>query len=337
MYRQVYMKIGKVPETVLKRSILKQVHNRRDEVIVGPGIGEDCAVLQLKEEETFIISTDPITGTKEDVGKLAVHITANDIASSGGELIGVMVTALLPPRTREAHIKQIMSNIEAECAKLNMQVLGGHTEITDAVNRPVLTVTGVGKGRKDKLFTEKNIKPNQDVVVSKWIGLEGTSILAKEKEEELLTRYPKHLIETAKGFDDYLSIVKEAATAVKSGVSAMHDVTEGGIFGALWEMAEGAGVGLKIDLKKIPLKQETVEICEFFRISPYELISSGSLLMITDKGHDLVAALEEEGIHAAVIGKTTDNNDRVVISGEESRFLEPPKTDELYKALGLNE
>lgn len=331
------MKIGKVPETVLKRSILKQVHNRRDEVLVGPGIGEDCAILQLKEDETFIVSTDPITGTKEDVGKLAVHITANDIASSGGELIGIMVTALLPPRTREAHIKNIMSDIETECAKLNMQVLGGHTEITDAVNRPVLTVTGIGKGKKDQLFTEKNIKPHQDVVVSKWIGLEGTSILAKEKEEELLTRYPRHLINTAKGFDQYLSVVKEAATAVKSGVSAMHDVTEGGIFGALWEMAEGAGVGLKIDLKKVPIKQETVEICEFFRVSPYELISSGSLLMITDKGHDLVAALEEEGIHAAVIGKTTDNNDRVVTSGEESRFLEPPKTDELYKALGLNE
>lgn len=331
------MKIGKVPEAVLKRSILKQVHNRRDEVLVGPGVGEDCAILQLKEDETFIVSTDPITGAKEDVGKLAVHITANDIASSGGELIGIMVTALLPPRTREAHIKNIMADIETECAKLNMQVLGGHTEITDAVNRPVLTVTGIGKGKKDQLFSEKNIKPHQDVVVSKWIGLEGTSILAKEKEEELSTKYPSHLINTAKGFDQYLSIVKEAATAVKSGVGAMHDVTEGGIFGALWEMAEGAGVGLKIDLKKIPIKQETVEICEFFRVSPYELISSGSLLMITDKGHDLVATLEEEGIHAAVIGKTTDNNDRVVISGEESRFLEPPKTDELYKALGLNE
>lgn len=329
------MKIGKVPENVLKRSILKQVHNRREEVLVGPGVGEDCAVLELKEGETFLVSTDPITGASKDVGKLAVHITANDIASSGGELIGIMLTALLPPDTEEAQIKQMMAEVEEACAKLNMQVLGGHTEITDAVNRPVLTVTGIGKGKKERLLTTKNIKPGQDVVVTKWIGLEGTSILAKEREEELLTRYPRHLIETAKGFDQYLSVVKEAATAIKSGASAMHDVTEGGIFGALWEVAEGAGVGLRIDLKKLPIKQETVEICEFFRISPYELVSSGSMLIITDNGHDLAAALEEQGIQATVVGKTTDNNDRVVVNGEESRFLEPPKTDELYKALGI--
>ena len=331
------MKIGKVPETVLKRSILKQVHNRRDEVLVGPGVGEDCAILELKEGETFLVSTDPITGATRDVGKLAVHITANDIASSGGELIGVMLTALLPPDTEEPEIKQMMADVEEVCARLNMQVLGGHTEITDAVNRPVLTVTGIGKGKKEQLLTTKNVKPGQDVVVTKWIGLEGTSILAKEREEELLTRYPRHLIDTAKGFDQYLSVVKEAATAIKSGASAMHDVTEGGIFGALWEVAEGAGVGLRIDLMKLPIKQETVEICEYFRISPYELISSGSMLIITDNGHDLVAALKEQGIHGAVVGKTTDSNDRVVINGEESRFLEPPKTDELYKALGMNE
>lgn len=331
------MKIGKVPETVLKRSILKQVHNRRDEVLVGPGVGEDCAILELKEGETFLVSTDPITGATRDVGKLAVHITANDIASSGGELIGVMLTALLPPDTEELEIKQMMADVEEACAQLNMQVLGGHTEITDAVNRPVLTVTGIGKGKKERLLTTKNVKPGQDVVVTKWIGLEGTSILAKEREEELLTRYPRHLIDTAKGFDQYLSVVKEAATAIKSGASVMHDVTEGGIFGALWEVAEGAGVGLRIDLMKLPIKQETVEICEYFRISPYELISSGSMLIITDNGHDLVAALKEQGIHGTVVGKTTDSNDRVVINGEESRFLEPPKTDELYKALGMNE
>ncbi len=330
------MKIGKVPETVLKRSILKQVHNRRNEVLVGPGVGEDCAVLELKEGETFLVSTDPITGASKDAGKLAVHITANDIASSGGELIGIMLTALLPPDTEEAQIKQMMAEVEEACTQLDMQVLGGHTEITDAVNRPVLTVTGIGKGKKEQLLTTKNIKPGQDVVVTKWIGLEGTSILAKEREEELLTRYPRHLIETAKGFDQYLSVVKEAATAIKSGASAMHDVTEGGIFGALWEVAEGAGVGLRIDLKKLPIKQETVEICEFFRISPYELVSSGSMLIVTDNGHDLTAALKEQGIQATVVGKTTDNNDRVVLNGEESRFLEPPKTDELYKALGMN-
>ena len=113
----------------------------------------------------------------------------------------------------------------------------------------------------------------------------------------------------------------------------MHDVTEGGIFGALWELAESSGVGLEIDLKRIPVRQETIEICEFFEINPYELISSGSLLMVTDDGPDLVRKLEQEGISAAVIGKIREGNDRVVINEEERRYLEPPKSDELYKCI----
>lgn len=170
-------------------------------------------------------------------------------------------------------------------------------------------------------------------MVSKWIGLEGTAVLARAKEKELAARYPFRFIDEAKDFDRFLSIVPEAATAVKSGVCALHGVTEGGIFGALWEMAEGAGVGLEIDLKKIPVKQETIEICEFFEINPYCLISGGCLLMTADNGYDLVRRLGEGHIAATVIGKTTDGNDRVIRNEEERRFLELPKPDELYKVL----
>ena len=149
----------------------------------------------------------------------------------------------------------------------------------------------------------------------------------------LRERYSQPFIDKAKELDRYISVLSEAATAVKSGVAAMHDVTEGGIFGALWEIAEASGVGLEIDLKKIPLKQETVEICEFFGINPYELISSGSMLMAAEDGNGLVMELEKAGIPAVVIGKATDSNDRVLLNEDERRFLEPPKTDELYKAL----
>jgi len=130
-----------------------------------------------------------------------------------------------------------------------------------------------------------------------------------------------------------LSVIPEAAIAVGTGVSAMHDVTEGGIFGALWEMAEASDVGLEIEWKKIPVKQETIEICEFFGINPYELISSGAMLMAAEDGNKLVLDLKKAGIEACVIGKATAANDRVLINGEERRFLEPPKTDELYKVL----
>ena len=327
------MKVGKVPEAVLKRSVLKQIRTDRPEVLLGASVGEDCAAVALQEDEMFVLSTDPITGTAKDIGHLAIQITLNDLASAGAEPIGVMLTFLLPEKLSEAKLRAMMEQAEEAAHAANVQIMGGHTEVTRVVNQPVISVVGVGKAKKGRLISTAAARPGMDVIVTKWIGLEGTSIIAKEREAELLTRYPKALVDEAKGFDRYLSVLPEAATAVKSGVSAMHDVTEGGIFGALWEMAESAGVGLEIDLKKIPIRQETVEVCEFFDVNPYELISSGSMLMAASDGNGIVRALEAEGIPAVCIGKVTDGNDRVIVSGEERRFLEPPKTDELYRVV----
>lgn len=327
------MKVGKIPESVLKRSVFKQIHTKRSEVLLGAGVGEDCAAIQLSEDEICIMSTDPITGTATDIGNLAIHITMNDLASAGAEPIGVMLTILLPEDATEAVLKEMMSQIEKACADANVQIMGGHTEVTRAVNQPLVNVCGVGKANRGELVSTGGAKVGDDIIVTKWIGLEGTSIIAKEKEEELLKRYPAQLVDTAKEFERYLSVLPEAATAVKSGVNAMHDVTEGGIFGALWEMAEASGVGLEIDLKKIPVKQETIEVCEFFGINPYELISSGSMLMAAPDGNTLVRELEKQGIHAVVVGKAAAGNDRVLINEDERRFLEPPKTDELYKVV----
>lgn len=327
------MKVGKVPEAVLKRSVLKQIQTNRPEVLLGASVGEDCAAVALQEDEMFVLSTDPITGTAKDIGHLAIQITLNDLASAGAEPIGVMLTFLLPEKLSEAKLRAMMEQAEAAAHAANVQIMGGHTEVTRVVNQPVISVVGVGKAKKGKLISTAGARPGMDIIVTKWIGLEGTSIIAKEKEAELLTRYPAALVETAKSFDQYLSVLPEAAVAVKSGVSAMHDVTEGGIFGALWEMAESAGVGLEIDLKKIPIRQETVEVCEFFDVNPYELISSGSMLMAAADGNGIVRALTAAGIPAVCIGKATEGNDRVIVSGEERRFLEPPKADELYKVV----
>lgn len=327
------MKIGKVPENILKRSILRQIKISRPEVLIGAGVGEDCAALSLEPDEVMVLSTDPITGTSKEMGRWAVVISANDIASSGAEVIGMLVCAMLPPGITEAEIKEIMQDVEGTCEELGIQVVGGHTEVTDAVTRPLLSMTGIGKVKKEQFLATKGARPGQDIVITKWIGLEGTSILAKERKEELLKKFPIQLVEEAEGYDVYLSIVSEAAIAGKSGVSAMHDITEGGVFGALWELAESAGVGLNIDLKKLPIRQATVEICNYFDINPYELMSSGSLLIAVDNGYDLVRELEKAQIPGTVIGKVTEGNDRVVINDGETRFLEPPKTDELYKAL----
>lgn len=325
------MKIGKLPEPVLERSVLRLVKHRREEVLMGPAVGQDCAVLALKEDEAFVMSTDPITGTVKDIGSHSIHITANDLAASGAEPVAVMLTVMLPEKVREAALKKMMEDVERVCRELNIEVIGGHTEITDVVKQPLISVTGVGKIKKEKMILTSGMKAGQDIVITKWIGLEGTTIIAKEKEEKLKGVFAQSFIETAKDFDQYLSVVPESRIAMEYGVSAMHDITEGGIFGALWEMAQGAGVGLDVDLKRIPIRQETIEICEQFGLNPYILMSSGSMMIAVDHGEKLVRELEAAGILATVIGQAVDGNDRILRNGEEIRYLDRPQSDELYK------
>lgn len=325
------MKIGKVPENVLKRAVFKQVHHRRPEVILRPGVGEDCAAAALEEDEVFVFSTDPITGANQGMGTFAVHITANDLASAGAEPVGILTSILLPPGTREIKLRRIMEEIETACGELQIEVMGGHTEITDVVNKPVITVTGVGKVKRTELVSTAGLQPGDELVMTKWAGMEGTAILAAEHRAELVQKLPEELIDTAADLIRYLSVVPDAAVARKTKITAMHDVTEGGIFGALWEMGEASGVGILADIQKIPIRQETVEICEFYGINPYQLLSSGSMLIGCPQGNLLVENLQQAGIPAAVIGRAVEGNDRIVIHGEEKRFLEPAASDELYK------
>ena len=139
------MKIGKVSETVLKRSVFKQIRHRREDVLIHAGIGEDCTALTIAPDEAIVLSTDPITGAASEMGMLAVHITANDIASSGAEIVGILVSIILPDGAREIVLKRLMQEIETTCRELNIEVMGGHTEVSAVVNQPLVTITGVGK------------------------------------------------------------------------------------------------------------------------------------------------------------------------------------------------
>lgn len=325
------MKVGKVSETVLKRSVFKQLRKRREEVLIHAGVGEDCTAVSVAPDEVIVLSTDPITGTVNEIGTLAVHITANDIASSGAEVIGILTSVILPDGSREIALKRIMSEMESVCKELNIEIMGGHTEVSKAVNQPLITVTGVGKIKKEQLVATKGLEVGDELVMTKWAGLEGTAILANDHFEELTGRYTKEYMENAKELIKHISVVKDAKIASQVGVTSMHDITEGGIYGALWEVASAAGIGVEVELEKIPIRQETVEICEFYDLNPYQLMSSGCMLMGTKNGNALVKALEEAGIPAAIIGKAVAGNDKVIIREGERFYLEPPKSDELYK------
>lgn len=342
------MKTGKVSGNVLKRSVLRQIHNGKDDIRNGAGIGEDCAIFAFREDtmlaacaQEAAVAVQADTGIAEigNAGEKVPVITmgqlvqkcVNNLATKGAFPVAAMITLLLPTEAPEALLKELMADADKACGRWNMQIVGGHTHVSPAVIWPHAGITVWGSMQERTPAASKGVKPGQDIVISKWIGLEGTSLLAKSYQEKLLNRYPAYLVKEAEGFDRYLSILPEAATAVKSGVCAMHDASEGGIFASLWELAEGAGVGLTIDMKKLPLRQETVEVCECLGLNPYELLSGGCLIMTSDDGPGLVAALKAEQIPAVIVGRITDSNDRIIRNDDEVRYMDRPGQDEIFK------
>lgn len=337
------MRKGKISESVLKRSVLKYIHSGNQEVVKGAGPGADCAFLKWNgaggkeaSPECPALSAQTVTLPVKEAGKLAMYAAVNNLAAAGARPMAVTVSVTLPLEAEEALLQDIMKQIGKCADEWKLPIAGGHTEAADSVKAPVITITALGSyspadWEKAEARKKSRDKTNLEIVMTKWIGMEGTVILAKEKEEELLTRYPVSFIRSAQGFEKYLPIIPEAATALKSGVYAMHDIRNGGVFGALYELAKSMGVGLSVDLKQIPVKQETIEICEFFDLNPYELLSGGSLLILTENGKALKEELKQQGIFSEVIGKTTAGNDKIVLNDEEIRFLEPAKADEIYK------
>lgn len=342
------MKTGKISESILKRSVLKYCKTKREEVVKGAAPGVDCAFFTYPDrpgrdagsqvsgcqDKVFCAATQTVSLPVIRAGCYAVYAAVNAVAAGGGIPFAMQMALTLPEGTEESELKRIMQLTGEAASICKVQIAGGHTEVTGAVKYPVISVTAFGYRLEAADRVSRGLPAaGQAVVMTKWMGLEGTAVLAQEKEAELLERYPFPITTAAKGFEKYLPVLPEAATALKSGATAMHDMRNGGVFGGLYELAGRLGVGLSIDLKKIPVKQETIEICEFFDLNPYGLLSGGSLLIVAEDGDGMVKALQEAGIPAAVIGRTTDNNDKVLHNGEEIRFLEPARPDEIGKVI----
>lgn len=327
------MKIGKVPTGFLREKIIGNVKNIRKEVLVGAGIGEDCAVVDL-EDQLCVISTDPITGAVTDIGSLAIHIACNDIASNGAEPIGVMLTVLTPSKTTEIELEKMMQDAVKAAESLSVQIMGGHTEITDTVNQTIISTVAIGRQRREKLIKTGGARAGDIVVMTKYAGLEGTTILAHDKEEELSCYLSKNLLNEAKNLKHEISVVPEGLLAGELGVSAMHDVTEGGIMGALWELAEASQLGIEVEQSNIPVLESTKAICRYFGIDAYRLISSGVMVMTIhpEKVTHLIETLKKNKIHSTIIGKMTEKERKILIAGERV-ILKEPEADELYKIL----
>lgn len=346
------MQIGKISEPALKRSVLRPLYE--DPASCSVHYGADRAAVKQKDGLLTIYTTvNEVPGFAKDPGKW-ILAASNHLAAAGAEPESFLISAMLPPDYEEQQLKadlckmkeaalyavrkdQDLLREEAAGAgqsgqkKKSCPIIGGHTQVVSTVKAPIYSVTGIGTAAADSCRDQRFLEPGDDLVVTNAIALGGTAALAKENEKELRSRYPLMLVERAKQFEEQMAVGEAARAITHFGAAAVKDLSQGGIFNALWEMADRSGVGLEVDLKKIPVRQETIEICEYFDCNPYYLYSAGALLVGTPHGEALVSYLASKGISAVVIGRATDGNDRIVRNGSEQRYLDRPKPDEWYR------
>ena len=321
------MKIGKLTTTELNDSVISLLKRVRSEVKCSAAIGEDCAVAEI--DGLILISSDPITAQVEleKLGALCVSVCCNDIASNGGEPIAMTLTLIMPTTHSANDVKIIMTGAVEKATELGVEIVGGHTEFSDCVVRPVICGTAIGKTQNPILKTA--LKEGESLVVSKQLGMEGTCIIIDADKLELDTAEQKIYEDYTKSLD----VTAESRILSKlSCVSIMHDITEGGILGAVAEICHNQGLGATLYREKMPLSPLTERICAMRKINPLRLISSGSMLISTSQPQTVIDELAKFGITATEIGKVTAGK-TVLINGEniEEFDVEP---DELYKLNG---
>ena len=299
---------GKLDVQILRR--LLQRYSRIDErVVLGPGIGEDAAAIDMGEK-LFIVATDPITFATSEIGYYSVMVNANDIVTTGAEPRWFTVNILLPEaRGNEKLVDSIFRQIHQACERLNISVIGGHTEITYGLDRPILVGQMMGEVRKEAFVTSGGARPGDYILLSKGICIEGTSLIARERGGELLSKgISQALIERAQRFlfDPGISVVQEARLAFGVGhVHAMHDITEGGLADGLHELSMAAGVKIVVEKDHIPVYAESQILCEAFGLNPLGVIASGALLITASppQAERILEAAQRQGITMTKIGR----------------------------------
>ncbi|MBP9996515.1 MAG: hydrogenase maturation factor [Lachnospiraceae bacterium] len=320
------MNIGKVSENVLKRSVLKNIQLNSKEVN-GAAAGADCAISCNLASATGYVANESDTL----VAAHAIFRAANNLAAAGYAAKDVMLTISLPERFREVKLKEIMKGAMMAADTLGIRIIGGHTETVAAIEKPIVSAFATADTIFDTAkYQTKTCKPRQAIVMTKWMAISGSVHVVKEHSSEIAKKLPQFIIDDVLELEQFYSVIPEAAVAVNSDVTCMHDCADGGIFAALWQLADRDNVGLTVDLKKIPVRQECIEVCEIFDINPYKLRSDGSMLIVTSNPEMLIENLAKRNIFATVIGYIEDGIDRVILSNGERRFLEEPRQDEFH-------
>lgn len=332
----VMLPIGKLAPHFLSR-LLEQYTSQDETIIVGPQIGNDATVIE-QGDHYLIAKTDPITFVSDNIGYYAVHINANDIACMGGTPHWFLATLLLPANlTTPDLVTLIFSQLRAACDELKIMFCGGHTEITHGINRPIIVGQMLGSVAKDGLFRPQNIQVGDDILLTKGIAIEATSIIAREKARLLRQIYSEELVEKCQNylFDPGISVVREALLAAQiGGVHAMHDPTEGGLVTGLRELAVAAQVGLTINEDDIPILPEAKLLCDQYGIDPLGAIASGALIIVVDPSttHRILEAFIQQQLTIKVIGKIMNSESGLqLISNGQRTSLPEFQQDEIAK------
>lgn len=324
---------GKVPPDILRDIIFKHLGKEDPDVILGPGLGQDASVLRIGDK-VLIAATDPITGSIEDVGWLAVHVNANDIATFGVPPRWFLASLILPVGCSREQIEHIVGQVHRAASSLNIAVVGGHSEITEGIDRPIVAGFMLGIADDGKFVTSSGAQSGDAIILTKSVALEGASILAAEGQERLKQLLGEEVINRAISLRSQISVVREGLAAFKTGhVTAMHDPTEGGIYNGLHELCDASSVGFEIDVSSIFIDQATQRICETLGVNPMELISSGCMILTcTDaRSDDVISAIESSGVSSVRIGSIHSNQrHRKTTEGNE---IPRPATDALWEAL----
>ena len=308
--------VGKLPPEILAR-LLAAAPVDDPRVLLGPGVGLDCAVIDLGEK-LLVCKSDPVTFATDQLGAYLVQVNANDLATTGATPSWLLVTLLLPENAAdEAMAERLMAQIGDACRELGIALVGGHTEITYGLDRPVAVGALLGLVDRDRLVTPRGARPGDRLLLTKSVPIEATAILARERSERLRDLLSVADIAEAQGYlkDPGIGVTRDARLALDAGrVTAMHDPTEGGLAAALWELAQASGRGVRFDPAAVPVTPLSGRVCAAFSIDPLTAIASGSLLLTApSRDVELICpALEEQGIPCTEIGEVTEGPPRVL-------------------------
>ena len=328
------MKPGKVSQAVYQKAIQKKLNDDKT-AYFHPDRIESCYAARHEDGEEVIACDVSLYGDERDLCVFALAQAMNHLAAKEAKILGVDLQIMLPQFAYESRLKAMMNEAERASKEWGIPILSADARVVPHIETTIVHVGALGSVPKDKLT--KNCKPlaGQDIVQINHIGSEGALRILRARRQELEKRFSRTFLDQIESMDQELSAGSELKIAAAIGVSAMHQVVDGGILAALWDLAETAKLGLSVDMKKIAIRQEAIEVCECFHLNPYMLTSAGCMLVVTDKGEELADALIQQGMSAVVIGHTLKGNEKILMNGEETRYLERPAPDELNKILEL--